>query len=379
MDFTQALDRDPNVVTAYVNRGYVFHDLHQPKPAEADFESALQREPDNSEAHLGLAYASLDLRKPQVAIKQAQLASGKMGDTQPLHLILATAYGQRGMLGRSATEYRAALKFTPNDGALHLALADTLYSERKYHDALDELEIAQKLAPNNAAISALFARSYAQLDDRDQTLHYVQLAEQQAQQDPPVVSTAGSSPSNPGSNAASALIAGQRSSLSGIYLSTGEALSQIGDESGALDRFSKALTTPGSDRMSIRLAIAQIMARQDHAEDAKRQIALGLMEADTGETQPLTGEQWIGAADIFRAGARVRPVADLRVACPAGRRQPTTWCGSAWPITIWRWATRRERRVSWRRSAAKPTANLTISICWPRPTCCARSIRAPRR
>ena len=39
------------------------------------------------------------------------------------------------MLGRSAAEYRAALKFTPNDGALHLALADTLYSQRKYHDA----------------------------------------------------------------------------------------------------------------------------------------------------------------------------------------------------------------------------------------------------
>jgi tetratricopeptide (TPR) repeat protein len=305
LDFTQALDRDPNVVTAYVNRGYVFHDLHQPKPAEADFESALQREPDNNEAHLGLAYASLDLRKPQIAIKQAQLASATMGDTQPVHLILATAYGQRGMLGRSATEYRAALKFTPNDGALHLALADTLYSERKYHDALDELQVAQKLAPGNgataAAISALFARDYSQLDDREQTMHYVQLAEQQAQQDPPVVSNAGSSPSNPGSNAASALIAGQRSSLSGIYLSTGEALSQIGDQSGALDRFSKALTTPGSDRVSIRLAIAEIMARQDHAEDAKRQIALGLMEADTGETQPLTGEQWIGAADVFRA------------------------------------------------------------------------------
>jgi hypothetical protein len=42
------------------------------------------------------------------------------------------------------------------------------------------------------------------------------------------------------------------------------------------------------------------MARQDHAEDAKRQVALALMEADTGETLPLTGEQWLGAADVFR-------------------------------------------------------------------------------
>jgi tetratricopeptide (TPR) repeat protein len=298
-DFTKALDRDPNVVTAYVNRGYVFHDLHKPKDAEADFNSALKLEPNNGEAHLGLAYASLDLRKPQIALQQATLAEQVMGDSQPIHLIRATAFGQRGQLAKSADEYRAALKFTPNDGALHLALADTLYTGRKYHESLEELQVAQKLSPNNAAISALFARAYAQLDDREQTLHYVQLAEQQAQQEPAPASNTDSA-SNPGGTAAGALISGQRSSLSGIYLSTGQALSQIGDTNGALDRFGKALTTPGSDRVSIRLAIAQIMAHQDHAEDAKRQIALALMEADTGETQPLTGEQWIGAADIFR-------------------------------------------------------------------------------
>ncbi len=297
--FTLALDRDPKVVTAYVNRGYVFHDLHQPKDAEADFTAALKLEPNNGEAHLGLAYASLDLRKPLIALQQAQSAQQIMGDSQPIHLIRATAYGQRGQLAKSSDEYRAALKFTPNDGGLHLALADTLYTQRKYHESLAELEVAQKLSPDSAAISALFARTYAELDEREHTLRYVQLAEHQAEQQP-APSTA-ANPSNPGGSAANALISGQRASLSGIYLSTGLALSQIGDEAGALDRFGKALTTPGSDRVSIRLAIAQIMARQDKGDDAKRQIALGLMEADTGETQPLTGEQWIGAADVFRS------------------------------------------------------------------------------
>ncbi len=298
-EFTKALDRDPKVVTAYVNRGYVFHDLRQPKESEADFTSALKLDPNDGEAHLGLAYASLDLRKPVIALQQVQLAQQVMGDSQPIHLIRATAYGQRGQLSKSADEYRAALKFTPNDGGLHLALADTLYSQRQYHESLIELQIAQKLSPNSAAISALFARTYAQLDDREQTLHYVQLAEQQAEAQP-AQSTA-ANPSNPGGAAANALISGQRASVSGIYLSTGLALSEIGDEAGALERFSKALMTPGSDRMSIRLAIAQIMARQDKSDDAKRQIALGLMEADIGETQPLTGEQWIGAADVFRS------------------------------------------------------------------------------
>ena len=125
-DFSETLERDPEVVTAYVNRGYVLHDLHQPKAAAADFEAALKREPKNGEAHLGLAYASLDMHRPRIALREVQLAEAEMGDSLPIHLIRATAYGQNGMWQKAAVEYRTALKYSPNDGGLHLALADTL-------------------------------------------------------------------------------------------------------------------------------------------------------------------------------------------------------------------------------------------------------------
>ena len=42
--------------------------------------------------------------------------------------------------------------------------------------------IAQKLNPDDAPTYALMARSYAQLNERDNTLKYVQLAEDKAQQ-----------------------------------------------------------------------------------------------------------------------------------------------------------------------------------------------------
>ena len=280
-DFTEALDRDPNVVTAYVNRGYMLNDLHQPQTAAADFESALKREPQNGEAHLGLAYASLDLHKPQVALRQAQLAEAEMGDSQHIHLIRATAYGREGMLAKSADEYRAALKFTPNDGVLHFALAGTLYSQRQYHDAIDELQTAQKLSPDNPFVYVLMARSYAHLQDRDQTLRYVQLAEQHAQSIP-------------------ATAANTKSEQSEIFVSTGEALSTLGDQNAAMENFRKALVAPDSDRVSVRLAIAQLMVQQDHPDDAARQIALAQMEAQAGETMPPTGDQLVEAADVFR-------------------------------------------------------------------------------
>jgi tetratricopeptide (TPR) repeat protein len=282
LDFSETLKRDPNVVTAYVNRGYMLNDLHQPKAAAEDFETALKRDPDNGEAHLGLAYASLDLHKPQAALRQAELAQVALGDSRDLHIIRATAYGREGMLAKAAGEYKDALKFTPDDGALHLGLGNTFFTERRYHDAIDELEIAKEESPENADVYALIARSYANLQDRDQTLQYVQLAEEHARSAP------------------DGAIRSQSERRSEILISTGEALGTLGDQRAAMERFRQALDLPGSNRVSTRLAIAQVQTQQGHSEDAERQIALALMEAEAGETVPPTGSQFIESADVFR-------------------------------------------------------------------------------
>jgi len=279
-DFTEALARNPEVVTAYVNRGYVLHDLHQPQAATADFEAALKREPKNGEANLGLAYASLDMHHPRIALRHVQLAEDEMGDSMPIHLIRATAYGQNGMLTKSASEYRTALKYSPNDGGLHLALSDALYGLRQYHEAIEELKAAEQFSPDKDVIYAQIARAYAQLHDREQTLRYVQLAEQAAQSNPPNV-------------------ADRKRAPGGVFVSTGEALSLLGDQNAAMERFGKALNEPNSDRVGARLAIARLMVSEDHPDDARRQIVLALMEAHTGETLPATGEQLMESADVF--------------------------------------------------------------------------------
>jgi tetratricopeptide (TPR) repeat protein len=281
-DFTEALTRDPEVVTAYVNRGYILNDLHQPQAAASDFEAALKREPDNGEAHLGLAYADLDSHKPQGALHEAELAERTLGDSREIHVIRATADGRQGMLVKAVGEYRAALKFTPDDPALHFGLGNTLFSERQYHDAIKELEIAGTAMPDSAPVYALLARSYASLGDRTETLRNIQLAEQHAKTMP---ATAEST----------------ETAQSDIYISTGEALSTLGDHAAAMERFRTALTAPGNDRVGVRLAIAQLMAQQGHSDDAERQIALAQMEGEAGDAAPPSGGQLIEAADVFRS------------------------------------------------------------------------------
>ena len=273
-DFTRALDRDPQVATAYVNRGFVFNDLRQPKPAAADFESALKLEPDNGEAHLGLAYASLNLHRPRVALRQVELAEKYMGDSMPVHLIRATAYGDEGMLVKASNEYRAAIKYSPNDGALHLSLADTLYGVHQYSEAIGELQTAQKLAPNNSTLYAQLARSYAQLHDRDATLLNIGLAERQSQGLDPKQQVA-------------------------VLLMTGEALNLLGDQDAALQRYGEALNVTDSERISVRLAIARLMASEGDLDGARRQVALGLMEARAGEAPSPTAEQLMRTGEVF--------------------------------------------------------------------------------
>jgi len=275
-DFTEALKRDPNVVTAYVNRGYMLNDLHEAQLASEDFKAAIAREPGNGEAHLGLAYSDLDLDKPHFALQEADLAEKAMGDSRDVHVIRATAYGRQDMMAKAVDEYRLALNFTPDDGGLHLALGNALLVERQYRGAIDELEIAQKYVPDNANTYVLLARSYASLDEKDHALQNVRLAEQHMQSLSPDEQTE-------------------------VLVSAGQALSLLGDQRAAMEEYRKALEESGSNRVGVRIAIGQLMAQQNHSEDAQRQIALAWMEAAAGEAKQPTGGQFIAAADVFRS------------------------------------------------------------------------------
>jgi len=266
-DFTRAIDRDPKAVTAYVNRGFARNDTHQAAAASTDFETALKLESSNGEAHLGLAFASLSLHRPRVALKQSQLAEQLMGDSVSIHLIRATAYGQDGLLVRAVGEYHAALKFSPNDPNLHGALAEALYGLRRYREAIAELQTADKLKPNDPLIYAKLARAYAQLGDRNSTLHYVQLADQ------------------------------GNDSL--VFVASGEALDIIGEHNAAMQRFQRALDLPNSDTFAVRLVIAHHMSEVGDWDGARRQVALGFMEARSGESLPPTADELMRAGEVF--------------------------------------------------------------------------------
>src|SRR5262249_35658340 len=88
-DYTRAIERDPKMVEAYVNRGYTLNDMQNAQQASQDFETALKLSPDNGIAHLGLAFSDLQLRRPKDAVTEANDAQKLMGESGAIHLALA--------------------------------------------------------------------------------------------------------------------------------------------------------------------------------------------------------------------------------------------------------------------------------------------------
>ena len=267
-DFTRSLEIEANDATAYMNRGFVRNDLREASKAVADFEAALKLRSNYGEAHLGLAFADLQLHRAKPAIHEADLAAGLMPDSAGLHLARAEGYRQQMMFHDAEREYRAALKLAPNDPRVYLALAEALYRLHRYADSVTVLKQGVGIAPEPSLLYAAMARDYAQLKDKDDGYKAIASAEKN------------------GNDAR-------------VLMATGEALLILGDEKAAMQRYSRALDAPGSDRVEVRLALARLFVQSGRRTDAKDQVAFAMAESRVGEANAVTPENLIDAGRVF--------------------------------------------------------------------------------
>ena len=270
-DFSRALEKDPKMFEALVNRGYVRNDMQDAQGAIRDFEPAIKMNPNSGIARLGLAFSYLQLHRSREGLEETNKAEKLLGELGATHMARATAYRQMRVLDKAVSEYRVALKYSPDDLKLHLALADALYHARHYTQSINELDAALKLSPDDPLIYANMASAYAQMGRRAETFKYIQLAEQEAVDQ------------------------------SAILLATGDALLTLGDRAAALDRFTRALDAPDANRVDVRIEFAKLFVREGKFNDAKQEVALAFAESRIGEASPVTADNLVEAANIFLA------------------------------------------------------------------------------
>lgn len=270
-DFTRALEKDPKMVEALVNRGYVRNDMQDAQAAIRDFEPAIKMSPNNGIAHLGLAYSQLQLHHSREALEETEQAEKLLGEMGATHMARATAYRQMRVLNKAESEYRLALKFAPDDLKIYEALADTLYHAHRYAQAIAELQTALRLSPDDPLIYANLAAAHAQLHQRAEAFQYIEAAEREAPDQ------------------------------SAILLATGDALMTLGERSAAMDRFTRALDAPDANRVDVRLEFAKLFVHEGKFDDAKQQVGLAFAESRIGEASPLTTDNLVEAANVFVA------------------------------------------------------------------------------
>jgi len=268
-DFTDALERDPTMATGYMDRGYVLNDLRRGKEAANDFETAIKLKPNYPEAHLGLAMSDLQLHRGSSALKEVNIAELALGESRTTHMTRGEAYRQRVLYPAAEKEYRAALKFSPNDVDVDLALAEAIFRQRRYDEAAGVLRQASAARPDDPLIYARLAQVYAKLDKRQETIEFAQKAEEV-------------------SNGRSA-----------VEMAVGEAFMTLGDRDAAMQRFSRALDDENGDSVATRLAIAGMFAREGKIEDAREQIGIAFAEARVDEGKSVTAENLVEAGDVL--------------------------------------------------------------------------------
>jgi tetratricopeptide (TPR) repeat protein len=280
-DFSRSLAIDSNDATAYMNRGFVRNDLREASKAIQDFEAALKLRPNYGEAHLGMAFADLQLHRSKPALREADLAAKTLPDSASIHLARAEAYRQQMVYHKAEGEYRAALKLAPNDVNVHLELAEALYRLHRYEDSLEALRSGIGVTPlvrnpnsqasvsnNDSILYAEMARNYAQLRQKDNAYKAIANAEKLGQS-------------------------------TKVLMATGEALLTMGDNQGAMHRYSRALDAPGANRVEVRLALARLFAQAGRHGDAQDQVAFAMAEARVGEANAVTAENLIEAGQVL--------------------------------------------------------------------------------
>ena len=178
-------------------------------------------QPSNGVAHLGLGFFRA-AASPRTRRAGREAAKPKSCSANPARFIsralprIATC----GCCDKAEQEYEAALEYAPDDLKLHLALADTEFHARRYAAAIETLNAALAISPDDPEIYAQLANAHAELHHRDQTAPLHQR----------------------GGKTASELFAA-------VLLNTGTALLTLGDQSAAMQRFTRALEAPDANRV----------------------------------------------------------------------------------------------------------------------------------
>jgi len=153
----KALSLDPKCWFAHANLGIIRQQQGRIAEALEHFQKAVEIMPNNLNARLNLGRALADQGRLAEALVQFQAATKMAPNHAPSQLDLANVYLELGKLEDAKAAYETALRSEPQMIEARLGLAETLAQQQHYQQALEELNRALQLAPDDPMVKATLA------------------------------------------------------------------------------------------------------------------------------------------------------------------------------------------------------------------------------
>ncbi len=151
-DYTEALKRDPTHVQAGLNQVRLLLSLDRAAEAVKRCRQLLQQGAQPTQVRLWLAEALLETDQTQEAIEHLQQAldqAPKKKQRAKAHRLLAVAYARSGQVEKSQKAFRKALALEPDSAEIYLHRGLLALEQDKLEQALDDLQTACRLAPED--------------------------------------------------------------------------------------------------------------------------------------------------------------------------------------------------------------------------------------
>ncbi len=169
-EFDKAVAARPTSIPARVNLGTSWAQLGKIEAAVEQFREVLRLDPGNPTAHYNLGFLLAGSNRPAEALPHLQVALGAYPEDSGARFLLAQAFRDTGQLEQALAEFSRVLQSDPANEEALLQQVNLLVAKKRFREALDQLEQANRRFPSRGRTAhtlALFLASSPDLDLRD--------------------------------------------------------------------------------------------------------------------------------------------------------------------------------------------------------------------
>ncbi|MEL7079523.1 MAG: tetratricopeptide repeat protein, partial [Cyanobacteria bacterium J06582_2] len=152
-DYSKAIELNPDLAEAYVNRGNAYLNLGEYQEAIADYNKAIELNPGDADAYINRGNAYLNLEEYQEAIiyfNKAIELNPNYPNSALAYFNRGNAYGNLGEYQKAITDYNQAIELNSNYVDAYINRGNAYGNLGEYQEAITDCNKAIELNPDSA-------------------------------------------------------------------------------------------------------------------------------------------------------------------------------------------------------------------------------------